>query len=337
MDVTDTSLIEILADIERILAPVWPLNDYVAVNPYMGLADQKFLDAQQTLSSVRDCSLLMPKEYFRSLIEQGRLSQNEIELAFAQCQEEYPELYQGFELTRLFDEIDEQSQASEALESRFFTVAGAVDRQLGSHWSSHIINDISRHCAAHFDQGQAIWSSPWRGLSLYEAWHAAAQIGWRMDLLGLTGFRAFVGQMPANAKDAIPLLLKALGIPQSCWRQFLLCELFSIAGWSSFVKYRVRAAAFNDERNEDLIGLIAIRLAYDVALKSVPGIPQDLRLCPFQAEFTEAALPAPGRDVLVRYLLQVAMEKSYQAELCQKLLSPVVMRSRRLASQVSLV
>ena len=323
MDSTDLLFVEILDDVERILSPVWPLNDYVAVNPYLGLADQAFLDAQQTLSSVRDCSLLMPKGYFRSLFEQRRLSQTQIELAFAQCQEEYPELYQGFDCTRLFDEIEEDSQSSEVLRSRFFTVAGAVDRQLGSHWSSHIVNDISRHCAAHFDEGQAIWSSPWRGLSLYEAWHAAAQIGWRMDLLGLTGFRAFVAQMPATAKEAIPQLLDALGIPQSCWRQFLLCELFSIAGWASFVKYRVREAEFNGERNEDLIGLLAIRLAYDVALKSVPGIPQDLQLCPVQAEFAEATtlLPTPGRDLLVRYLLQVAAEKSYQSELCQKLLS----------------
>ncbi len=319
-DVTDTSFIEILVDIERILSPVWPLNDYVAVNPYMGLTDQKFLDAQQILSSVRDCSLLMPKDYFRSLIEQERLSKSQIELAFAQCQEEYPELYKNLDLTKLFDE---QPQSSREFGSRFYTVAGAVDRQLGSHWSSHIINDISRHCAAHFDEGQAIWSSPWRGLSLYEAWHAASQIGWRMDLLGLTGFRAFVAQMPATAKEAIPQLLEELGIPQSCRRQFLLCELFSIAGWTSFVKYRVREAEFNNERNEDLIGLIAIRLAYDVALKSVPGIPQDLQLYPANTDFAEnpSAPPSPGRDVLVRYLLQVAAEKSYQAELCEKLLS----------------
>ena len=321
LEATEFCFVEILADVERILSPVWPLNDYVAVNPYMGLASHKFLDAQQTLSSVRDCSLLMPKDYFRSLNEQGRLSQVHIELAFAQCREEYPELYQDFDCTRLFDKVDEDSQASDVLESKFFTVAGAVDRQLGSHWSSHIINDISRHCAAHFDDGQAIWSSPWRGLSLYEAWHAAAQIGWRMDLLGLTGFRAFVAKMPATAKEAIPQLLNALEIPQSCWRQFLLCELFSIAGWTSFVKYRVREAEFNGERNEDLIGLIAIRLAYDVALKSVPGIPQELRICPIQAEFAEVAIPTLGKDLLVRYLLQVAAEKSYQAELCQKLLS----------------
>ena len=313
---------EILADIEGIVSPVWPLNDYVAVNPFMGLADQKFLDAQQTLSSVRDCSLLMPKDYFRSLIEQGCLTGNQIKLAFAQCQEEYPELYEGFDFTRLFDELDEHPHVSRPSESKFFTVAEAVDGQLGSQWSSHIINDISRHCAAHFDQGQAIWSSPWRGLPLYEAWHAAAQIGWRMDLLGLKGFRAFVAQMPVAANDAIPLLLEALGIPQSYWRQVLLCELFSIAGWTSFVKYRVREAEFNDERNEDLIGLIAIRLAYDVALKSVPGIPQDLQLYPVQKELAEEpAVPlSPGRDVLVRYLLQVAAEKAYQAELCQKLI-----------------
>ncbi len=324
-DQTDVneSLAEVLAEIERIVSPVWPLNDYVAVNPFMGLAEKKFLDAQQTLSSVRDCSLLMPKEYFQSLMEQGRLSPNQIELAFAQCQEEYPELYDGFDVTSLFDENDRSSQAGQTLESRFFTVAGAVDRKLGSHWSSHIINDISRHCAAHFDDGQAIWSSPWQGLSLYEAWHSAAQIGWRMDLLGLTGFRAFVAQLPETANEAIRQMLQALEIPQSCWRQFLLCELFSIAGWTSFVKYRVRQAEFNGERNEDLIGLIAIRLAYDVALRSVPGIPQNLRLYPVDAEFAAEpeVVTSPKRDVLVRYLLQVATEKSYQAELCQKLLS----------------
>jgi uncharacterized protein len=315
---------EILADIERIVAPVWPLNDYVAVNPYMGLSGQKFLDAQQTLSSVRDCTLLMPKDYFRSLIEQGRLSQTQIEIAFTQCRVEYPELYSNFDLSSLFDETDGNLSGSDSLEARFFTVAGAVDRELGSHWSSHIINDISRHCAAHFDQGQAIWSSPWRGLSLYQAWHAAAQIGWRMDLLGLKGFRSFVAKMPKAAKDAIPQLLEALEIPQACWQQFLLCELFSIAGWTSFVRYRVRESEFNDERNEDLVGLIAIRLAYDVALKSVPGIPQELQLYPARMEFAEdpGVRFSPGRDVLVRYLLQVATEKSYQTELCQKLLSP---------------
>ena len=313
---------EILAEIEGIVPPLWPLSDYVAVNPYVGLTPQRFLDAQQMLFRVRDCSLLMPLDYFRQLIRQGRLSQTHFQLALSQCREEYPDLYAGFDLARLPDEIDRPASSGDASEARFLTVAAAVDRRLGSHWSSHIINDISRHLSAHFDQGQAIWSSPWKGRPLYEAWHAAAQIGWRMDLLGLTGFRSFVAKMPASAKDAIPQLLAALEIPQSYWRLFLLCELYSIAGWASFVRYRVRDAEFHNQRNEDLMGLIAIRLAYDVVLKSVPGIPQHLPLFPASTKVAEGCdvSPPPQQDILMRYLLQVATENAYQTELCDKLL-----------------
>ena len=54
--------------------------------------------------------------------------------------------------------------------SRYQTVAAAVDQWQQSSWSSHIINDITRHCATHYDEGQAAWASPWEDKSLYTAW-----------------------------------------------------------------------------------------------------------------------------------------------------------------------
>ena len=314
---------QILDEIEGILPPLWPLADYVAVNPCVGLTQQKFLEANQTLGAVRDCRLLMPRDYFEALVKQGRLSRHEIKLAYLHCKEEYPDLYENFDISEVLNGDNQRTPPGEDSASRYFTVAEAVDRQLGSQWSSHIVNDISRHFGAHFDQGQAFWPSPWKELPLYEAWHAAAQIGWRMDMLGLKDFREFVAGLPVSAREAIPQLLASIDIPQSCWRSFLLCELFSISGWASYVKYRVREAEFNAERNEDLIGLIAIRLAYDVALKAVPGIPQQLPLYPAMSEFDEdPSFPSPpGRDVLARYLLQVAAEKSYEKGLCEKILT----------------
>ena len=314
---------QILTEIEGVVPPLWPLDGYVAVNPFVGLADQRFLDAQQLLQSVRDCRLLMPADYFRSLIEQGRLSRNQLEVAFAQCQGEYPDLYEDFELAELSRWLEKKTPEPDVSGSRFLTVAEAVDQQLGSTWSSHIINDISRHCGAYFDQGQAVWKSPWNGLSLYEAWRAAAQIGRRMDLLGLKGFRDFVARIPSSPLDAIAKFLTSLEIPPACWRLFLLCELFSISGWSSYVKQRVRDAEFHDERNADLIGLLAIRLAYDVALKEVPGMPRSLSLCPSQPDFLQdSAVPSlPTFDILARYLLQVAAEKTYENGLSKQLLA----------------
>ena len=43
-----------------------------------------------------------------------------------------------------------------------------------------------------------------------------------------------------------------LDVPPSHWRQFLLCEAFSVAGWASYVRYRVREAEFAGQKDDDL-------------------------------------------------------------------------------------
>ncbi len=314
------SFLQVLAEIEGIVPPLWPLDDYVAVNPFVGLSDQPFLEAQQLLKSVRDCDLLMPMEYFRMHVKEGQISRDDISAAYSQCAKEYPDLYAEFSLADLLRSIETSKPPIASASQRFKTVAEAVDERSGSTWTSHIINDISRHCGALFDEGQAIWSSPWKGQPLYEAWHEAAQRGRRMDLLGLKGFHEIVAQLPANALDAIPIMLSRLNIPRTCWRQFLLCELYSVSGWASFVKYRVRQAEFSGKRNEDLIGLMAVRLAYDVALIQTPGVPKSLDLCPADAQFADGpvSLP-PAVESLTRYAMLVASESRYRRTLCKSL------------------
>ena len=52
---------EVFSDVENVvktvgqkIAPVWPLQDYVAVNPYLGFVDQEFLTARRSLRTVSD-------------------------------------------------------------------------------------------------------------------------------------------------------------------------------------------------------------------------------------------------------------------------------------------
>ncbi|MCA9152008.1 MAG: DUF2309 family protein, partial [Planctomycetales bacterium] len=49
-----------LEQVQKKIAPVWPLQDYVAVNPYAGHSDQKFLAARRVLQSLSDLETLMP-------------------------------------------------------------------------------------------------------------------------------------------------------------------------------------------------------------------------------------------------------------------------------------
>lgn len=322
-DATGPSLVQALKDVHAIVPPLWPLADYVAVNPCVGLTGRQFLGAYQMLGNVRNCDLLMTREYFQSMFAEGRLSAQDLAAALAQCVEEYPDWYGTFAVSQLLEWLTDSDHTTAKPEMHFRTVAEVVDQLQGSTWSSHIINDITRHCATHFDDGQAAWCSPWKDSTLYSAWREAAQLSRRMDMLGLRGFRAFVAALPANPQQAVRELLATLEVPPSRWREFLLCESFSVAGWASYVRYRVREAEFAGQKDDDLIGLLAIRLAYDVAVTKAPGVSWPLPLWPSDADHEGGIVvpPTPTVDVLSRYVLQVATEQVYRRDLFRNLVA----------------
>lgn len=316
----DNGLAEMLTEIEAIIPPLWPLKDYVAVNPFLGLSGSKFLTARQKLRDVRDCELLPTSDYFRAQLQAGEIDRADIEQAFQQCLGEYPDLYAGMDAEQITRLLVLDSPDTGNAERRCFTISEVVDREQQTTWGSHIVNDITRHCSAHYDEGQAAWPNPWMDLSLYEAWREASQRSPRMDYLGIRGFRELVRQMPAAPADAIALLLWELGLPPHQWSAFLLCQIFSVGGWASFVKYRVREADLAGRRDEDLIGLLAIRLAYDVALLRAQtnagqqGSEQIVAKAVWAGAMTNDRSQPPA-GVLARYVLQVAAEGAHRRRL----------------------
>ncbi len=336
-----TDLLSTLAEIEALVPPLWPLKDYVAVNPFLGLSGQKFLEARSLLRAVRDGDVLPPGEYFHSLLRSGRVSPADLAAALAQCREEYPIEYQGIDSERVVRSIEGAATAPAVSERCYFTVAEVIDREQEASWASHIANDITRHAAAHYDEGQAAWPNPWRHLPLYQAWRESVHIGWRMDMLGIRGFRRLVDALPESPPHAIAFLLRELAVPPSHWRGFLLCQLFSVAGWASYARYRGREAEMAGGRDDDLLGLLVIRLAYDVALvhSHWPDWPAQRKLLfPSEAEAYARQGRHPSVDVLARYAMQVAAEVAHRRDLVTQLLTTRVeaapAEERRLAQLV---
>lgn len=322
----DPALVQALQEVHAVVPPLWPLADYVAVNPCFGLVDRPLLAAHTLLSDIRDCELLMPREYFQARYREGRIASQDVAAALRQCQAEFPEWYRELDLASLTAWLTHTPPSPGGSRSRYRTVAEAIDQWQQSSWSSHIINDITRHCSTHYDEGQAAWASPWEDKSLYTAWREAAQLSRRMDLLGLKGFQAFVAALPANPRQALQRLLQMLEVPASQTRQLLLSEAFSVAGWASYIRYRVREAEFAGRSDDDLVGLLAIRFAYDVALSRAPGVTWPLPLWPADAELEDGleVQPTPPTDLRARYALQLASEHAYRRELLGKLAARTV-------------
>jgi len=321
------ALDRVLEQIAQGIAPLWPLRDYVAVNPFLGQADQKFLEAYRQIRAVRDCELLADREHYEKLILSAKVTPDDLQQALTQCASEYPEWYVGLTrqevIAHLIRTPDSRTPADEAENDRlYYTLAEKVDEVEGGDWSSHIINDVTRHCAAHFDQGQAAWPSPWKNLPLYTAWRRSASINPRMDMLGMKGYRKLVAQLPPSPQDAITKLLNKLGISEAYWPGFLLCQLMSVAGWASYVRYRGQQALSKENQNDDLFGLLAIRLAYDVALahSGHGNLSPDsilVRALPEQPKIDKHQ--PPRQDVLIRHAMQVAAEIAYRKKTLSQL------------------
>ncbi len=307
------TLIEILADIENLIPPLWPLQDFVAVNPFLGWSDQPMTKTIQAMRELRDCRLLMPPAHFREKLTSGQIETADLETALRQCSAEDPDAFGSLTV----DEVMHWAETSETDADgpdrrRYSTLAERVDRQRGMPWQEAIIEQISQHCAAHYDEGQAVWKSPWKDRSLYEAWRISAVHNRRMHKLGLKDFHRLIGELPEAPQAAINHILDELSVPERDRKSYLLCVMYSIAGWASYVKYRVREAEWVGQADSDLVGLLAIRLAFELGIARAGWV--DLSAVWFDGD-------SPSRerglspDIAAGYVWQVAAEQAYRRSL----------------------
>jgi len=65
------------------IAPVWPLADFVAVNPFLGLAEQRFGEACATLAMVGGKPPLPERALFADALASGRITEADLSAAIA--------------------------------------------------------------------------------------------------------------------------------------------------------------------------------------------------------------------------------------------------------------
>lgn len=253
---------ETLASVCGKVAPVWPLDDYVAINPYSGFASQTLTECHQAFRRFSTGTLLMPMHYYAAQLKEGNVSRADIAEAITQFESSLDDASVLPSLAEILFAL-EQSTRMEANIVEF----GTQNEPPEGRWGTAIIEEISRHCSAHYDEGQATWASPFKGASLYDSWRATMKLDRKFEWMGVKNFRRFVSELPADPSDAILALLQRLEVPESQRESFLLSRAFTVPGWSAWTKYQgIAAERAGGVADADLMGLLAIRLAYDTAL-----------------------------------------------------------------------
>ncbi|GAB4253793.1 MAG: DUF2309 domain-containing protein [Methylomicrobium sp.] len=292
------------------IPPLWPLQQFVAVNPFLGLLSQSFAQANHYMSRAAHRDLLMPVDFYLEQLAGGRITDHDLAKALALF-DKNGEFGSTDDVKALLCSMPTESLTAKA---SIQTIADSIDSEWGTEWSAFVVEEISKWCAAYFDEGQSSWRMPWRSLPLFEAWKQSASFDRTAETQGIKGFRDFVRTLPDEPLPAIDFVLRSIRVSEANLVDFFHRQLLTVAGWSAYLQYRTREAGMQGRDDDTLMHLLAIRLVWDRALQTtyyekMPSLRQVIEIQPSEPDSSEK----------LRLLLQQAYEIGIQRKLIDKL------------------
>ena len=301
----------------RRIAPLWPLAHFVAVNPFVGLSDQHFSEASRIIAATQGARLVPHRKFYADEMTRGNLTDQDLAEALHEtstAQSRKPTV----------DELKLQLKDADADKPQLLpTLAGIASAMFGLPFDDQVDAQLNQWAAAHFDQGQAIWPSPWRHLPPYPAWRSHSLVDRGPEIAGCRGFRASIRSMPDSADALIRDAVDALRLPTDVLPMYFHRLLATLGGWAGHARYRDWRHELNGiESAEETMGLLAVRLAWEViAWRQSPEPDRVLAhwsdaVSRFQELQTEDCAPS---ELDIEMTLQRAYEKGYQRNLARKL------------------
>jgi len=319
-----TALESAIAEACQRIAPLWPLKHFVAVNPFLGFTGQSFAATTATLRRVAKVDMLMPRSFYREALASGVISDDHVAAALARAPGNAA-IPADVALAKAALARDPTARANGP--AVVATIAEVLDRlSAGDRQASRtafMVDEISRWCAAYFDEGQASWQMPVRHLQPWAAWRESMRHDRNAEALGVKDFRRIIADLPADPVAAIGLIVEAIGIPERAAADYLHRALFDIGGWAAYVRYLVWDNGLYGRADNRLIELLAIRMAWGYALfrqrtdaEFQAAWATEMRQA---AELPDDAGLSADPELAVDLLFQDAYEIAWQRQLLAKL------------------
>jgi uncharacterized protein YbcC (UPF0753/DUF2309 family) len=299
----------------RIIAPTWPLQNTVAVNPFWNQIDHPFDEVMAKMSYLVHHSLYMPSSYYLEKFQCGEINEQDIEAAANR--REMTSSSDSFNLKQFIRASSEVNKAIEGCNC----FSDFLDKKSGSAWRSFVTYEIAKYAAAFFDDGQALAKFPWSDLSFYEAWFSAQEFDRSFQMAGVEGFHdSIVGFQKLGPEAAIQKIVSRFGFSNEHEIALYIGRLAVINnGWASQFSYHEWRAelGYTVKANTRSIELIAVQMIVDYAIaesfeKSNPGLIKSW-VQSFQASSAKQKEgPSPFE---INRIWQAALERSRQRQI----------------------
>lgn len=285
----------------EVIAHYWPMRGFVHHNPLHNLEHLQFEEAVKLAQRFVGGKGYLPNETYRSYVKTGRILPRHIDDALEPLiQKEHIDLNGTMvshadmlkahlltgmpplatdsieaQVARSDDReiiqslskqiaIDSESKSDQsAALGRDLTLADWCDQNLHTRLSFWIDREVIKWCEAFLDEGHAAWAMPERDRNFYQAWKTLAGQEW--SPCGIAKSREKIAALPSSPEEALEEHLKALGIPDDQWQDYLSLELASLYGWASFINWRSENPDYEWQEAHpiDLVQYLAVRLWYE--------------------------------------------------------------------------
>ena len=260
IEIRDGSLTveELMADIERVcrrIPPLWDLNNYVAVNPFLGYSGSPIDEAAQEVGDGLAAKVLPDVQDYRARWAAGEFHLSDLARAA---------LESDFSVEVLSEILDGRRQPPVRPASPVLTFAERVDRDSGSQWEDALIRQITRWCAVHMMKGGSYWTLSDGDRGLYASWREAASVDRTLEIFGLTGWRRWAASLPSSADETIVQMMVRLNIEPEDRERYLYRLLKGVYGWASYLRREGWSGL--DDSAGSVTDLLAIRIGADAAV-----------------------------------------------------------------------
>ncbi|MFM2140809.1 MAG: hypothetical protein RLZZ25_1074 [Gemmatimonadota bacterium] len=296
------------------VAPAWPLDRLIAVNPHWGWVARPITEAAAELHALSGARFHLPRRWYREALASGRLtpadlrralevigSTRSLDSVLAAIEEEAPTVPTHPLITALRD--------------------GLHDTRREVSWHDLAMGSIGRACESWFDVDQATWQ-PDRTSGLFGLWRALARAerGPRL-LLDVARWTEAVDELPTSPLAVIEEALETLGVHEGGRTDYLTAALLSVNGWASLCAFRRWEARLQQQEEATIECLLAMRLAWDLLLyRTARGTDLAGRWHRARAVWRAQAALVPS-DHEVDWILLRALELRYHERLAAALVA----------------
>jgi uncharacterized protein YbcC (UPF0753/DUF2309 family) len=268
METGQSSLLASMRHACKKIAPLWSLENFVAVNPYLGLTDKKFENVAQDLAKAGGIQMTLPVSYYVNKLNEGKIHPEDIAEVLGKKYSRGDTTVADF-ISALENNEDENEDPTPIV-----TVADVATQLTGNDWNRFVISRISVWAASYFDKGQAIWAAADKQAGLFSAWKAEAEIDRTPEITGLNGFRKMIKSLPDHPLEATQKALDILRIPEEGMSIYLHRLLLRVGGWSAHTARLDWDNELYGGKDGKLIEFLAVLICWEASLLRCIDHPQ---------------------------------------------------------------